>query len=268
MGEWVTQLIEDVQRGASTSLDLSHLRLQEIPDEIFACTRLEWLDLRDNDLQVIPDRIRDLPNLAHLDLTNNPIQELPDIPGLVLDLDGYIRLARLLTPDHIKGLTIVEKQPYQPSPIEAILELPRLRRLRIEGRLGRTVGSLISRIDRLLSLEDLTLVEVNLAAFPIGIRSLKELRRLRLVSTGLSHLPDWIGELDNLIHLNVSGNDFDRLPDGMQDLHALRYCSLYGNPLRDFPRCLLNLKSLEILDLYPSGARSKRSRPRLSTCPI
>ncbi len=59
-------------------LDLSGLKLTEIPEQVLACNQLRILDLHNNQIAAIPDSLANLSKLQSLDLNNNQIAAIPD----------------------------------------------------------------------------------------------------------------------------------------------------------------------------------------------
>ena len=67
------------------SLDMSHHKVQVLPERIVMMKNLKQLNASSNCLSTLPAGIRTLTNLTHLDLSQNPAL-FPDIPHSVLSL--------------------------------------------------------------------------------------------------------------------------------------------------------------------------------------
>ncbi|MDB9491355.1 leucine-rich repeat domain-containing protein [Dolichospermum circinale CS-534/05] len=65
--------IEKARQEGAIVLDLSKMKLTEIPDAIASLTQLQELDLGNNQLTAIPDAIASLTQLQELYLSNNPL---------------------------------------------------------------------------------------------------------------------------------------------------------------------------------------------------
>jgi Leucine-rich repeat (LRR) protein len=74
--------IDAAWESESTWLNLSDLKLTEVPHEIIKLQDLMSLDLRDNELAEFPHVIAQLRNLEVLDLTGNRLTEIPSRLGL------------------------------------------------------------------------------------------------------------------------------------------------------------------------------------------
>ncbi|MDB9477839.1 leucine-rich repeat domain-containing protein, partial [Dolichospermum circinale CS-537/03] len=70
--------IEKARQEGAIVLDLSKMKLTEIPDAIASLTQLQGLDLGNNQLTAIPDAIASLTQLQGLDLGNNQLTAIPD----------------------------------------------------------------------------------------------------------------------------------------------------------------------------------------------
>ncbi|MDB9455230.1 COR domain-containing protein [Dolichospermum circinale] len=70
--------IEKARQEGAIVLDLSKMKLTEIPDAIASLTQLQGLDLGNNQLTAIPDAIASLTQLQRLDLRNNQLTAIPD----------------------------------------------------------------------------------------------------------------------------------------------------------------------------------------------
>ncbi|XP_028918050.1 volume-regulated anion channel subunit LRRC8B [Ornithorhynchus anatinus] len=69
------------QVGALSNLEqlfLSHNNIENLPLQLFLCTKLYHLDLSSNNLTFIPEEIQYLSNLQYFAVTNNNIEMLPD----------------------------------------------------------------------------------------------------------------------------------------------------------------------------------------------
>ena len=80
--------IAQAKREGSTELELSQLRLTELPPEIGRLTGLRVLDLWDNQLTGVSDCLRELKQLQILDLSRNRLTTVPDWLAFMPALKG------------------------------------------------------------------------------------------------------------------------------------------------------------------------------------
>ena len=70
--------IKEAKEKNSTSLDLSNLELEKIPEDVFPLANLTRLELHNNKISIIPNSLAQLTNLTSLSLANNQISTIPD----------------------------------------------------------------------------------------------------------------------------------------------------------------------------------------------
>lgn len=75
----------------SNVLDLEGMRLESIPEGVFALTNLTGLQLRHNALSALPDELWAMKQLRHLDIGRNQIQAISE------DISKLTKLHVLLT---------------------------------------------------------------------------------------------------------------------------------------------------------------------------
>jgi len=78
--------IEEANRSASTTLDLSGLQLTSVPEEVWELTNLTILRLSHNPLKSLPKEIERLTNLTTLYLSMNQLVSLPEEIGGLTNL--------------------------------------------------------------------------------------------------------------------------------------------------------------------------------------
>ena len=83
--------IEQARRDRDTELDLSRLRLTELPDSLGQLTQLQTLDVSNNQLTVLPEWLGQLTQLQNLDVRNNQLTVLPEwLRGLARSIVLYL----------------------------------------------------------------------------------------------------------------------------------------------------------------------------------
>jgi Leucine-rich repeat (LRR) protein len=202
--------IDEALKQGKTELELTHLKLEQLPEEMFALENLEIVILHNNCLRTLPKQLWSLKRLKRIFLDFNQLAALPEevatLPDLqVLGLNGN-RLSALppgLWQTNIKELFLAE------NPLK---------------RLPPDIG-------HLASLEKLYLGDTQLRALPKEIGNLKKLKALHVPSNRLSALPKEIAELKALEVLNLSGNRLSILIEEISELSRLRTLNLTKNPL-------------------------------------
>lgn len=205
----VSDLEELLPRASEvTELDLSGRMLREVPEQLFAFTRLRRLSLSGNrDIGHLDPRIADLTDLEELDLSHTGITSLPD---------GIGRLSELRVLD-------ISSTPLKALP-DTLCDLPALEVLRA----ARIRCPLPDALDRLRTLQEVDLTcwctsdeeypegEDRRVDFPLALTRLPRLRVLALDGVWLSSVPDEITDLAALEVLDLNGAlsaEIERLPD-------------------------------------------------------
>ncbi|MBE7557199.1 MAG: leucine-rich repeat domain-containing protein [Anaerolineales bacterium] len=202
-------------------LDLSGVKLTQIPAEVFELTQLEVLNLSYNQLTTLPNVIAQLQNLISLDLSINQLTTLPDPISQLQNLTSLDLSNNQLT-------TL-------PDPITQLQNLTSL---------DLSYNKLTTLPDPIAQLQNLTSLDLNrnhLTTFPEAIAQLQNLTSLDLRSNQLITLPNAIAQLQNLISLDLRSNQLITLPDAIAELHNLTSLGLVGNPIETPPPEVVNL---------------------------
>ncbi len=169
MNKKTAQRIAKVQRLNLTSLDLSGLKLTEIPREVFTLKQLKQLTLKHNQLPEIPKEIIYLPNLIYLDISHNQIKGLPfqmkDLATL-----KYLNLSH----NYIKEL------PYE------VQELTQLEHLDFSYNQLITIPS---EVEALENLHHLDLSHNTLISLPSVVAQLPKLQHLFVYPNRIQNIP-------------------------------------------------------------------------------
>ncbi|MFN8598456.1 MAG: leucine-rich repeat domain-containing protein [Anaerolineae bacterium] len=94
------QKIADALRSGATELDLSRMKLTELPQSIGQLTQLTSLDLSNNGLTALPDALGQLTQLTSLNLSNNQLTALPDSLGQLTELTELDIPTKLTSPEN------------------------------------------------------------------------------------------------------------------------------------------------------------------------
>ena len=153
----------------ATLLDLTELKLTELPAELRELVWLEKLILFDNQLNLLPDWLGNLSQLQHLDVRRNQLAKLPNMLGNLSQLKSlhvnHNRLTRL--PDWMDNLS-------------------QLQRLDVSFNL---LTSLPDSLGNLTQLQELDVGRNVLTTLPDWIGNLRSLKQVRIAENPLN-LPD------------------------------------------------------------------------------
>lgn len=222
--------IQAVVSGGMAWLDLSELRLTEIPESMMQLLQLEALDLSDNQLTTLPEWLGHIVNLKDLNVAHNHLTILPD------SIRNF---------EYLETLDLANN--YLTTLPEALSELSGLQILYVMGNKLQTVPNCLSK---LRSLGELGLDSNELTDLPDWLSGLTNLLALFLSNNQLKALPDSLGRLTHLQILDLSDNQLQFLPDSLGQLRALHTLYADRNRLTALPESFRQLKSLETLFLH------------------
>jgi internalin A len=192
-------------------LDLSHQKLDFLPDDILNYPNITEIDLSHNMIQTLPDAFSKLSSLKEVNLSNNSLTDIPEVLFQLKNLS-------ILNLSHNK----LNKIPIQIKFLENLITLDLSDNCITEfPREVCDVSNLIS-----LDLSGNGLENINL-----NIKNLYNLKYLNLVVNDLTELPKEIGCLRNLRYLNCANNKIHQLPVELKDLYKLKTFLISENPL-------------------------------------
>jgi len=224
--EIAQERIRQVAAEHSLALDLSGLRLVELPEEVRSLTWLEQLHLNRMGLTLLPDWLSDLHELDHLELDHNRIRGS-------LAVVAELRWLELLS---LNGLGLHELPSW----------LSTLGRLEILSASDNLITELPDWLSDLPELAMLYVSGNKLASLPTSLARVAGLRYLAFNENSVSRIPDWIGRLTGLWKIYAEGNRLTELPDEMSKLVNLNQLDLRNNELSVLPDWLLNLPKVEL----------------------
>lgn len=244
--------IDAAEREGATSLDLSGLKLRELPDRIADLTNLRDLDLSENRLTGLPA----LPHLTGLDLSGNRLTEVPSVLARLPQL-RHLHINRTgiaALPDWLGDLTGLEELNLGGNRLTGlpdwIGDLPALSQLIL---VSNPLKEPLTMLGRLTGLKHLELGGVALKALPGWLAGMTELASLGLGYNQISDIPEWLGDLGGLEFVDLSGNGISDLPVSLARLERLIGLQLENNHLVVLPEVISQLSTLRRLDLGSNG---------------
>lgn len=213
--------IEEVRRSGKKELDLSKMKLTELPESLGQLTHLRSLNLYHNQLIALPE-FGQLKRLWSLDLSRNKLTVLPEW------LEQLEQLRSLkLSDNRLTALPDV---------------FGRLTQLRDLDLYYNNLTELPESLGQLTHLQMLDLGGNKMTLLPKCLGQLTQLHDLGLKDNRLNILPEWLGQLKHLRSLDLSNNRLKTLPASLGQLGKLYALYLADNPL-----------SPELLAVYKEG---------------
>ncbi|MCB2378485.1 leucine-rich repeat domain-containing protein [Hymenobacter sp. BT635] len=170
-------------------LDLSYNQLTEFPTVLYQLDSLQELNLEWNRLDSIPIAIRQMKGLRVLNLNDNHLGRYPEAVNELTGLRelhlGNANLRALPTSmSRLQRLEVIEvnsfwnsKRKNQVTNIDALVSLPRLRRLSLKDN---PLDSLPTAVYQLKQLEELNIQYTGLDSAAVDLRRLPKLKKLEL----------------------------------------------------------------------------------------
>jgi len=275
------QRIERARQEGARILDLSDMKLRELPKSIAFLTKLQGLNLNNNQLTELPEAIASLSQLRQLYLYNNKLTELPEAIASLTQLQRLYLYNNQLTelPEAIASLTELQQLYLSNNQLtelpeairslsqlrvlylshnkltelpEAIASLTQLQELNLSNNQLREVPEVIASLTRL---QLLYLSHNQVRELPEALASLTRLRVLYLSNNQLTELPEALASLTQLHDLDLSRNQLRELPEAIASLTELHLLHLSGNQLRELPEAIASLTKLHLLHLSGNQLR-------------
>ncbi len=221
--------IQQALKSGATKLDLSNMKLTELPESIGQLTQLTELNLSVNRLTTLSESIGQLTQLTSLVLSDNQLTALPESLGQLTQLRSLN-----LSNNRLTALP------------ESLGRLTQLRSLNLPTN---QLTALPESLRQLTLLQSLNLSSNKLTVLPALLEQLTHLQSLDLSNSRLTALTKSLGRLTKLQSLNLSGNLLTVLPEWVVQLTLLQSLILSTNQLTDIPSFLTKLEHLKILNL-------------------
>lgn len=249
-------VLDSASASSLTHLDLSHSRLETIPEELFnTCSSLQLLSMNNNKIRSLSENVGNLQRLGTLSVKNNVLQTLPASIGL---------LQRLHTLDVSNNkLSMLPDTIWQCSELEtfnasfnSLVEFPYASAAPSEGPDERerslSTGTTSFVPPLAMSLRRLYLAYNRLrddVLRPLSYMS--GLIVLNLSFNDIYEIPNgMLRKCFQLTHLYLSGNMLTSLPaDDLERLIHLKILHLNGNKLQTLPAELGSIQTLQVLDV-------------------
>nr|WP_321485559.1 COR domain-containing protein [uncultured Draconibacterium sp.] len=207
----IITIIQRAQKENSTILNLNHLSLFTIPEEVFELINLEQLIISNNKLSEIPNDISRLKKLKYIDASFNFITKI------------HSEIEQIQSLEVLK----LNKNWLQCIP-KSIYFLNNLKSLQIEDNY---VYEIDSSIGNLKSLRELLLTRNSIKNLPSNIGGLKNLVTLNISNNKIEDIPREISELSKLKHFNFSNNNIKKIPKEFGKIKSIESLFYYKNPL-------------------------------------
>jgi len=99
---------------------------------------------------------------------------------------------------------------------------------------------------KLVSLENLNLISLNLISIPIEIANLNNLKKIILAFNKIKEIPESFYQLNNLVELNLSNNYLAKLSSKIDNFQALKELYIQNNNINTIPKTIDSLSNLKI----------------------
>jgi Leucine-rich repeat (LRR) protein len=252
---------------SAPAVDLTHMKLSMIPQELFTLTQLTLLDLKDNLVEVLPSSMYLLSKLKHLDLSSNQLVTLDSSIGFLTDLTWlsvaknqindipedvkYLQSLRFLDV-HVNQLSTLlavdHSLPMRCSHFEVESSSIPARQHVLEAILSSPGHKNLSGLAIITCLRDLE-ISYNKLRFLPDLRALRFLKRINLSHNILEALPEELCEVQTLVKLEAGDNRIRALPASVSKLTALSVLSLKNNSLESIPNEICRCFALKYLSL-------------------
>jgi len=235
----------------SDILDLGHLEMTNVPEQVGDLIHLERLYLNDNDLMSLPPVLQQLPKLRHLNASKNEIftiagiEKIKSLQSVYLQNNSLRSLPRNLGDLHHLEILFLEDNNLTRLPT-SIQYLKSLKSLYLKKN---SLTDLPYSIGGLHNLKALYVEYNQLDELPQSIDRLKNLEFLDLEGNKLRSIPAEIAGMKNLIRLDLSYNQMTYVTSSIRNLRFLYKLDLSHNQLHDLPSAFKQLTSLEELNL-------------------
>ncbi|MCP9761460.1 leucine-rich repeat domain-containing protein [Lacihabitans soyangensis] len=248
--EYRVSEILKTKKNTDKVLNLSHLGLKKLPNEIYDFKNLEELDLSKNEFEVFRLNAKKLPKLKKIVLSENLLSE------------NSIKINRN---KHVQMLSLSDNA-FEAFP-KRIQRNKRLKDIHLANNfIQNTIGI---RFKKLKSLELLNFYNNQITSLSENIGLLENLQILDLYHNQLNFLPQNIVNLKNLQTLAVSNNNLWEFPSTFQELPNLKILYAHHNKLSLVNFLPPNIENLDLgFNLLESVPAALKTVPHLTDLDI
>ena len=269
--------IEEALKSDTKELDLSDMKLTELPESIGQLIHLLKLNIggnyssgKMNQIISLPVSLLKLIHLQSLEISSNPLTSLPEWIGGFKQLQS-LNLSRNLLTTLPESLTRLKQLRWLNLYNNKLTTLPdSLGQLILLQALDIGSNTLVELPESIGNLKLLYLLNIShnhLTELPESFGKLENLQKLYINNNYLIKLPDSFGQLSKLdVILNLSENRLNKLPESIEKLVQLEMLDVKFNQLTDIPSSLLNLPHADdVLNDSKNGITSNPLNPELAT---
>ena len=245
--------IEAALRSGARSLDLSGLKLTELPESLGQLTQLQHLYLADNQLTTVPESLGQLTQLQLLNLSSNALTTVPEWLGQLTQLQILNLSSNALTtvPESLGQLTQLQFLDLSSNALTTVPEsLGQLTQLQLLFLFNNQLTTAPEWLGQLTQLQHLYLADNLLTTAPESLGQLTQLQFLDLSSNQLTTVPESLGQLTQLQVLDLSDNALTTVPEWLGQLTQLQFLDLVDNQLTALPESIAQLTALRELYLH------------------
>ncbi len=222
--------------GRIIELDLSGLRISELPDQLFTFSSLKKLDISHNYLKELPNSFESLENLRVLIIHNNELVDLPSslysLP-LLEELDASQNFITSL-PEAMIGMGSLQVLRLAANRLEELpFSLSGMSGIQILELQNNLLQTLPIKVESMMSLWYLNLGQNLYNKLTMVIEPGSNLRELYLHGNQLTELNLVSSDYSQILleRLGLWDNRLAFLPDGLDRMPHLRDVSFVGNSL-------------------------------------
>ncbi len=223
-------------------LDLSHNKIEALPDSIDQYLYLTKMNLENNQLRKIPDSLQSLSPLKYLNISGNQIKVIPPTIQHLENLEEFN-----FSNNQIKNL---------PS------ELFQLSNLRILSFSNNNVSTIHDSLSGLKLLHTLMADRNDIYLFPTAIKDLPALKILHLHYNRIANLPIH-SKHPKLTDFFINNNDIAQIPSSLIQSPQLANLNLANNRLTNIPDAIDTMPALEQLSISGNDVICALSNPQL-----
>jgi GTPase SAR1 family protein len=184
--------IEAARRSGAKELNLSGIRLPELPESLGQLTQLQSLNLSSNQLMALPESLGQLTQLQSLDLHSNQLTALPKSLGQLTQLQSLNLFYNKLTalPESLGQLTLLQKLELSYNQLKVLPE----------------------SLGQLTQLQSLNLSYNQLTALPEALGNLTQLQSLNLSNNKVTDLPGSVIRLEYFYKVVYYNDSIEKNP--------------------------------------------------------